>query len=429
MATLSSKVTPSGVATAAQGGLADSAVQTNDSPTFNVVTATSYSGDGSALTGISSGGGFKPLAVTGTTPSLDLTDYNFFSHGAMTANTTVSFTNIPTEANWRYTFNSEVVTGAGDVSTSRYVGQSSVEGSNTSPQGVEIKPDGTKIYIVGVNTDVVAEYDLAVPFDVTNLSFVGSFSVNAQDNSPWGISFKPDGTRMYVTGTTSDAVHEYTLSTAWSVTSASFVRTFSVSAQEVTPTAVTFKSDGTKMYVVGYTNDTVYEYNLSTAWNISTAVYSQGFSVGGQEGGPTGINFNTAGTKLYVFGFFGEDVNEYNLSTAWNISTAVYLQTYDIQAQLDFSPSIRAGCVHPDGGYMYAVSNGNLTAFQGVSPTPSVPAFVAGFALGETATVTFPASVTNPPPDVLANKTITYEFVTLDGGTTVNLIAEEIVAT
>ena len=41
-----------GVATAAQGTLADSAVQPNDSPTFGVVTATSYAGDGSALTGI-----------------------------------------------------------------------------------------------------------------------------------------------------------------------------------------------------------------------------------------------------------------------------------------------------------------------------------------------------------------------------------------
>jgi hypothetical protein len=57
MATLSSKVTPSGVATAAQGTLADAAVQPNDSPTFGTVTATSYSGDGSALTGIAAGAG------------------------------------------------------------------------------------------------------------------------------------------------------------------------------------------------------------------------------------------------------------------------------------------------------------------------------------------------------------------------------------
>jgi len=47
---------PADYATAAQGTLADSAIQTNDSPTFGDVTATSFTGDGSGLTGI--GGGF-----------------------------------------------------------------------------------------------------------------------------------------------------------------------------------------------------------------------------------------------------------------------------------------------------------------------------------------------------------------------------------
>ena len=55
MATLSSKVTPSGVASAAQGGLADTAIQPNSSPTFGNVTATSYAGDGSNLTGLPAG--------------------------------------------------------------------------------------------------------------------------------------------------------------------------------------------------------------------------------------------------------------------------------------------------------------------------------------------------------------------------------------
>ena len=42
-------------ATAAQGITADSAVQPNDSPMFGVVTATSFAGDGSALTGLPAG--------------------------------------------------------------------------------------------------------------------------------------------------------------------------------------------------------------------------------------------------------------------------------------------------------------------------------------------------------------------------------------
>ena len=48
MATLSSKVTPSGVATAAQGTLADSAVQPNDSPTFGDGTFTGDVGIGTS---------------------------------------------------------------------------------------------------------------------------------------------------------------------------------------------------------------------------------------------------------------------------------------------------------------------------------------------------------------------------------------------
>jgi len=46
----------------------------------------------------------------------------------------------------------------------------------------------------------------------------------------------------------------------------------SVSAQEATPYGLAFSPDGTKMYIVGQTNDTVYQYTLSTPWNVSTAV-------------------------------------------------------------------------------------------------------------------------------------------------------------
>lgn len=40
---------------------------------------------------------FAYNAVSGATPSLDVGTYNFFNQGTLTANTTVSFTNVPTE--------------------------------------------------------------------------------------------------------------------------------------------------------------------------------------------------------------------------------------------------------------------------------------------------------------------------------------------
>jgi hypothetical protein len=48
------------------------------------------------------------------------------------------------------------------------------------------------------------------------------------------------------------------------------------------------------------TGDDVNEYSLSIAFDISTAVYSQNFSVAAQETAPYGLAFNTDGTKCLL---------------------------------------------------------------------------------------------------------------------------------
>ena len=78
-----------------------------------------------------------------------------------------------------------------------------------------------------------------------------------------------DGTKMYV-GNSGIDVNEYSLSST--LFTASYTRRFPVNAQE-TPQGMTFNNDGTKMFVIGYTGDNVNEYSLSTAFNISTASY------------------------------------------------------------------------------------------------------------------------------------------------------------
>jgi DNA-binding beta-propeller fold protein YncE len=67
------------------------------------------------------------------------------------------------------------------------------------------------------------------------------------------------------------------------------------------------------MYVIGYVVTHVNEYDLSTAWDVSTASYLQNFSVGTQENTPTGIFFKPDGTKMYVIGYSGDAVLSYDL--------------------------------------------------------------------------------------------------------------------
>jgi hypothetical protein len=65
------------------------------------------------------------------------------------------------------------------------------------------------------------------------------------------------------------------------------LRSFSVAAQDTVPTGIAFNTDGTKMFVVGYVRSmTLNEYDLSTGFDVSTASYVQNFSVSAQDTAP-----------------------------------------------------------------------------------------------------------------------------------------------
>ena len=195
-------------------------------------------------------------------------------------------------------------------------------------------------------------------WDLANAAYNGSpvnwFYVGAQEPSPTGFFFKPDGTKMYVVGSNGDAVFEYSLSSAWDITTASYVQNFSVGAEETLPQSVFFKDDGTKMYVMGIAGDDVNEYSLSSAWDITTASYVQRFVVSTQETNPTGVFFKSDGTKMYVVGSTGDDVNEYSLSSAWDVSTASYVQNFSVAAQATLPRDL---FFKDDGTKMYIVDS------------------------------------------------------------------------
>ena len=152
----------------------------------------------------------------------------------------------------------------------------------------------------------------------SGVTFVDSFSVSSQETQPTGLAFNSNGTKMFVIGWAGDDVNEYTLSTGFDVSTASYDSNFSVSSQESTPTDLAFNSNGTKMFVIGSSDD-VNKYTLSTGFDVSTASYDSDFKVESQESAPKGLAFNSDGTKMFVTGYHGDDVNEYTLSTGFNL--------------------------------------------------------------------------------------------------------------
>jgi DNA-binding beta-propeller fold protein YncE len=240
-------------------------------------------------------------------------------------------------------------------------GQFNVFGQDTTPHAVFFKPDGTKMYVLGDGGNDVNEYDLNIAWDVATASFVQIFSVQTQETNPQGLFFKPDGTKMYVTGLAGDDVNEYNLSSAWNVASASYVQNVSIAAQETDPNSLFFKPDGTKMYVMGLTGDDVNEYDLSTAWNVATASYLQNVSIQAQDTAPSDLHFKPDGTKMYVLGNTGDDVNEYDLSIAWNVATATYVQNVSVATQETGPTGL---FFKPDGTKMYIVGTIEDSVFE-----------------------------------------------------------------
>lgn len=238
----------------------------------------------------------------------------------------------------------------------------SVAGQETAPWGVFFKPDGLKMYVTGGSGDDINEYDLSSAWDVSTATFLQNYSVSAQDTGPRSSFFKPDGTKMYFVGSAGDDINEYDLSSAWDVSSSSFTQAFSVSSQDSNPSAVYFKDDGSKMYVLGRTGTSVYEYDLSTSWDISSASFLQSFSVSSQETGPNALFFSPNGDAFFITGNIGDDVNEYSLSAAWDISTASYVQAFSVASQETFPTGL---FFKSDGSKMYIVGlGGTSTIYQ-----------------------------------------------------------------
>jgi len=240
----------------------------------------------------------------------------------------------------------------------------------TGLTGMFMSPDGTTMYVTGTANDTVYQYTLATAGDVYTASYAGkSVSVGSQETLPYGIFFKSDGLAMYIVGRTADRVFQYTLSTAWDVSTASYAsKSFSVVGQEINTSGLFFKPDGTAMFVVGINSDTVFQYTLSTAWDVSTASYaSKSFLVSGQDTSPQGLFFKSDGSVMYVLGSTGDNVYQYTLSTAWDISTASYASiSLSVSAQ-DTTPT--GLFIDSAGTSLYVAGNTNNRVSQFTLPT------------------------------------------------------------
>ena len=299
----------------------------------------------------------KPFSSTGLTQvqTLDLRKYEsnnyciemspdgkYFYCGGVDRDTVFMFTtNTP-----YYVYNgvsnnqtvSELYFAYGYNQINQYLSNIFSEGSSDSyVRSIEFNGDGTKMYLTGYGDDNIQQFSLSTPYKIghasDNSAYDGDYDLGADGHiSPYDIRWNNDGSKFFILDTVSDTVVEYSVSNAYDVTTGTVTEgtNFSInSSYESSPSAFGFNADGTKMYVVGTSSDKIHEWTLSTGFDLSSTVtYVSGTSLGLTH--PTHFDFSPDGTLMAMIDYNNDTLNGYTLSTGFDTSTISATQTIDL---------------------------------------------------------------------------------------------------
>jgi len=353
--------------------------------------------------------GLSTDATTGASQSIDFSSNKIVTSTVNAATVTYTFASPAAVAKVDLIIDYQVATSF-DLSTASYDSvEFSVASQDSSTQALAFSSDGTKMFVVGGTGDSVFQYTLSTGFDLSTAFYDSvSFSVASQDAAPAGLAFNSDGTKMFMLGASSGKVFQYTLSTSFDLSTASYDSVeFSVGSQDSSTQALAFNSDGTKMFMLGASSGKVFQYTLSTGFDLSTASYdSVEFSVVSQDIKPYSIAFNTDGTKMFMLGESSGKVFQYTLSTGFDISTASYDSVeFSVSGQ---AVNPQALAFNSDGTKMYIVDTFNSKVFQ--------------YSTAVGGTLVFPTMQGPTIPLVLGKKTAV-TIVTADGGASYQVIS------
>ena len=214
-----------------------------------------------------------------------------------------------------------------------FIADFDISSDEASATGITFKPDGTKMYITGVGADKILQYNLTTAFDVTSAALEKSVLIRTVEAKPQDVKFNSDGTVIFILGTGGNGIDRWSLSTPYDIGSITVADTTFTSIGG-DPRGLAFNNDGTKMFVLNQTNTRVEEYNLSTPYNPDTKTLTNTLANATSSNFHQGLGFNADGSKMFVVK--GEDstdnadnkIDEYALSTAFDISTATLTGTF-----------------------------------------------------------------------------------------------------
>ncbi len=207
--------------------------------------------------------------------------------------------------------------------------------------GVVFNPNGTKMYISGMSQNRVYEFDLTTAFDISEATR-NSNQCNHQpkDEDVVDLRLNSDGTKLFLVGSENNILLEYSLSTAYDVSTCSYENTF-FSGAGLDPRSMAFNTNGTKLFIYDQTgNYSVKQYSLNSAYNLSNATLEKQYTGTASETlkeieqFAQGMAFSADGTKMYLTGDKEDNVVEFTLSTPFDLSDVTKEGAYSVAGEI-----------------------------------------------------------------------------------------------
>ena len=210
------------------------------------------------------------------------------------------------------------------------------------PTGVVFNPDGTKMFISGMSQNKVMEFDLTTGFDVSTATINSNeCSHLGKDGNVVDLRLNSNGTKLFLVGYDNKIILEYSLSTAYNVSTCSYENTF-FSGDGLKPRSMAFNTNGTKLFIYDQTgNYSVKQYSLNSAYDLTNATLVKEYTGTASktlkdiEGFAQGMAFSADGTKMYLTGDKEDKVHEFNLSTPFDLSNVTKVSgSYSVAGEI-----------------------------------------------------------------------------------------------
>ena len=263
--------------------------------------------------------------------------------------------------------------------------------------GISFSSDGKKMYITGHAQNKIHQWDLSTAFDPSTKSNLVSKSTDwdgvdrsgsgttADDQGDWtrGHVWNVDGTKLFVLnwdgGVSGDATASYRIcsydaSTPFEVSSLTIASPTASTSFDTGYTSahlnINMSNDGKKFHILDRNNKVLEQIDLTTAYDLSTASNGTSYSLAAVVSGPRSFTFSDDGKRFFVGCQTNDKIYQFSLDNAFDVTPGTV--TLDGNINLLNSNTMPFGITFSAGGTKMFVHeiDGNDTIEEYALRTP-----------------------------------------------------------